>query len=993
MGLIMSKQDLIPVWDQQACIPKQDILEGKYLQAELALDLYSIAEGTAKPPYHNANAFFQATHLTATLKQILQDTLSHLAGAKTINPVLLFDAGFGGGKTHTMAAIYYAAKYPSNPEVTKIIGDTPAPKGVRVVVIDGSAYGGKGIKRGEHYYRTIWADFLHQLEEKKLARESDSPRGLPDRQTISQLLKKQATLILIDELPKYLDLVKDQPELLSKVKHFIHTLTLSVCEVERSILIISVAGDVYIDAADAVRRELTEAMKILNRKMQSIEPVKTEDAPHILKKRLFDSINQKTAEKTAKAYAQLYGEIRAPNHYRAAEYQSRIVETYPFHPELIDVLYQRLSTLPEFQRTRGSLRLLAHVISKIWKDKEEDAFLIHPYHVDLASPAIVQELTTRLKEEKYINAIASDVYASGGKKAKAQQMDEDYKSHFKAPLFRRACNAIYLYSLTGAREEARGIDTENLIAALATPTRGEHVQYYRDRVLPKIADTFWYIESAGNRFVFRKEPTENRIIDQESQNVPSSRVITTVKTTLQELYTAKGKGHFFIEIFPDDPAKVDDSTDLKVAILNPILGHTIDTEEKVPEKISQFILNRDSRGSLRTYRNNTFLLVAKEGAWEGLRDTVARLEVAKILAEDPEKYGIPHEKKKSLQQKVAQYETAVNEAVRSSFTYIVYATKGGSVEAKHFRPSGYGTAQPGQEILWYILSNVLHRVTNDSLDPEYVKAEAWPAQRAEATTRELYENIHKRPGIVLPESQSLFEKTIVEGVKRGVWVLIQQSKVYTPEYLPSHVIISSDSQLLLPEEAGRRGLTDPRGHLCPKCLRWPCQCGKKPEEETSPTPWETKPLTPEWETFEPAPPQLQLEDLGRWVRREGIESISEAIIQISGTTDAAIQFRNLIRLAKAGKRISTSVELKARAYQTNLTLDATFKALDDGLNKPAAKILDDIARWSLPEFEGTLNLKAERLTINELNQMLRGAIRAEDQNIKLGLKIKPKREK
>ena len=200
---------------------------------------------------------------------------------------------------------------------------------------------------------------------------------------------------------------------------------------------------------------------------------------------------------------------------------------------------------------------------------------------------------------------------------------------------------------------------------------------------------------------------------------------------------------------------------------------------------SQFILNRDARGNLRAFRNNTFLLAAKEGSWEKLRDSTARLEVAKSLAEDPEKFGISHEKKKSLAQKQATYEGAVNDTLRASFTYIVYATRGGKIEAKSFSPSGYGTAQPGQEILWEVLAKVLHRVTDRSLDPEYAKAEAWPAQAQETTTRAFFENIHKKAGTVLPENQSLFEKTIMEGVNRSSWVLIQQNKAYTQENLPS----------------------------------------------------------------------------------------------------------------------------------------------------------------------------------------------------------------
>ncbi|MCX7822178.1 MAG: DUF499 domain-containing protein [Syntrophobacterales bacterium] len=967
-------------------------MEGKYLQAELALDLYTIAEGTAKPPYDKAESFFRSTHPTATLKQVLMDTLEYLAGVKVVNPILLLDAGFGGGKTHTMAAIYYAAKNPTIPEIREITGKILTPINCRIVVIDGSAYGGRGVRRGERFYRTIWADFLHQLGETKLAEDSDAPDRLPDRQTITQLLKKGPTLILIDELPKYLDLVKDQPDLLNKVKHFIHTLSLSVCEAERCMLILSVAGDVYIDAADAVRRELTEAMKILNRKMQSIEPVKSEDVPQILKKRLFDFINSKMAETTAKAYIQLYEQINAPDRYRTAEYQNRIVSSYPFHPELIDVLYERLSTLPEFQRTRGALRLLAHVIQKIWKDHEEDAFLIHPHHVDLSVSEIVEELTTRIKEEKYRNAIYSDVYSQGGKKAKAQEKDEDYSVHFKAPLFRRVCNTIYLYSLTGAKEEARGIDLEDLIATLAVPTKEDHVQYYRDRVIPTISDTFWYIEPVGNRYVFRREPTENRIIDQESQNIPTSRIVSTVKGIIQEIFTAKGKGHFFIEIFPEDPSKVDDDTNLKVAILNPILGYTITTEGEVSDRIAQFILNRDSRGNLRTYRNNTFLLVSREGAWESLRDTVARLEVAKALAEDPERYGIPHDKKKSLQQKVAQYETAATEAIRASFTYIVYTTRGGRVEAKSFRPSGYGTAQPGQEILWQILSKILNRVTEEALDPEYVKTEVWSIQTPETTTRALFEGIHKKSGVVLPENQALFEKTVLEGVKRGTWVLIQQGEVYAPEKPPNRVIISSDSVLLLPEEAGRRGITDPRGHVCSKCLKWPCQCIKPPLPPQPPQP--PQPTTGIIkEIFEPAPPKIQFEDLDRWIKREGVNEITEAKVRVIGTTDVALQFKNLVRLARAGRKVQTSVQIKSRTYQTNMILDVSFSADDVGLDAPAAKILEDIARWSLPDFEGIIQLKAEGLPINELRQLLKNTIGADNPDIKLGLEISHKRER
>lgn len=983
---------LIPVWDPQACIPKQDIIEGKYLQAELALDLYAVVEGTAKPPYNSAESFFRATHPTATLRQLLGDVMSHLAGSKVINPVLLLDAGFGGGKTHTMAAIYYAAKYPSIKEVREILGDLRGPERCRVVVIDGSAYGGRGVVREGRQYRTLWADLLHQLGAVDLAAASDTPDGIPDRKALTGLLSQAPTLILLDEIPKYLDLLQGDP-IQGKVKHFLHALTLAVCEADRCVMVVSVAGDVYGGAADSVRNELAEAMNILSRKMHSMEPVKAEDAPQILKKRLFDYVSQEAARRAAREYTQLYEDLKAPNKFRGASYEQRIFETYPFHPALIDVLYERLSTLPEFQRTRGALRLLAHVIRKMWSDREEDAFLIHPHHVDLSSPEIVEELTTRLKEEKFSNAIKSDVYQHGGKSAKAQQRDEEYLSHFRAPLFRRACNTIYVYSLIGAKEEAKGADMEELVATLAVPSKKEHVQYYRDQVLPVIADSFWYIESIRSRYVFKKEPTENRIIDQESQNVPNKDIINAIRNELQSLFTSKGDERFSVEIFPEDPSKVDDNTDLKIAILNPVLFN-VSGEDAVPEKVSQFIMYRDLRGSLRTFRNNVFLLVSREGSWSNLREVVSKLEVAKAISEDPEKYGIPHEKKKNLVKKVTDYKTQVDEAVRSAFTYLIYAKKGGGVEAKYFRPSGYGAAQSGQDVIWNVLLKVLRRVTDEPLDPEYLRSEAWPVGSNEATTRGLFEAIHKKPGVVLPCSQSLFEKTIRNGVESGLWVLVQQDQVFTPENLPRQVILSSDALLLLPEEAGRRGLTDPQGHLCRSCLKWPCKCEKtQPPKGEEPFKPPTIGYRPEVEIFDPLPVSTQLEDLSKWMKREGFGFATRIAITVTGSTSAAPQFRNLLRLLKSCKGSSVAVEAKVAFSKQKLSVDISFRAEDEGLDAPAAKILDGIPSWDLPGFEGKIVLQSEAIDLEAVKQHLESSLNIADESVRLALEIKPKREK
>ena len=957
-------------------------MDGSFVTSELALDLSAVARGTAKPPYNDPVAFFNATHMTTTITKLLDDVLGRLSGVKkSVNPILVFDVGFGGGKTHAMAALFYAVRDSKKAPVRRLLGDVSLPKDEPIVVtISGDEYGGRGVQRGENQFRTLWADLYWQLGEHKLAVANDNLKGIPDRQTLTKQLSGKPVLILLDELSKYLDFVKDDSNLLEKVKHFIHVLSLSVSESDRSVLVVSVAGDVYETAAQQVRRELGDAMNLLKRKMQAYEPVRSEDVPAVLRKRLFATANLDGASGVAEAYMELYKHIHAPDRFRRAELRKRIEETYPFHPELIDILYDRVSTIPDFQRTRGALRLLANALRKVWNDKEADAFLVQPYHMDLADTGVIYELTSRLKEEKFKNAIESDVYRHEGRKAKAQELDGEYATHFGAPLFRRACNTVYLYTLTGAKAEVRGVDADTLIAALGAPGHEDQAQWYRDRVLPDL-ERFWYVERIGDRFLFMKEAGPQKVIDQEADNVRTTQIKSCIEEKLGSLFTSEGPGYFYVEIFPENPGVLSDDPTLKVAVLDPMLNYSISSEDHVPSEVASFILHSNSHGDLRKYRNDTFLLAAREGGWDGLKRQASLLEAARAVAKEPDRYDIAEDKRKQVKEVQAKYEDAVYDAVRATFTYILYMTKTGRVEAKAFRPNGYANAKSGQDLLWHLLSDVLNRVKGDPLDPDYLKNEAWSTGTVETTTETVFRLIHSKPGVILPKDQSLFEKTIQQGVERGLWVLLQAGHVYTPEDLPHRIVISSDSQLLAPEEAGRRGIADPRGHKCPKCLNWPCTCGGMPPPP--PPPPELRGL----EHFEPLKPSSQLEELDRWIRRDGVESISDAEITLRGNSELLAQFRNLIRLTSTGERkLLPHVRVTVTGEEAGFRLNCEFEAEPTGLEKPAAKIIDDAARWALPDFRGTITLKADHLPVTELRGLLQSVKDTEDAKLELRLR-------
>jgi predicted AAA+ superfamily ATPase len=179
-------------------------------------------------------------------------------------------------------------------------------------------------------------------------------------------------------------------------------------------------------------------------------------------------ISPNAATKAADEYYNLYNSISVPDKYKKIDYRDAILESYPFHPDLIAVLYERIATLDRFNRTRGALRLLTRVIRNIWQEKEADAFLIHPYHIDHSIPGVMEDLTKGIGDERMRNAIEADIWRSNGE-ATAQEFDEEVKAQWKAPLHRRTCNTIYLYSITPGRQGDHGIDADVLVTLMAFP--------------------------------------------------------------------------------------------------------------------------------------------------------------------------------------------------------------------------------------------------------------------------------------------------------------------------------------------------------------------------------------------------------------------------------------------------------------------------------------------------------------------------------------------
>jgi len=880
--------EVLPIWHPSACIPREEVLSGKLTDAELALRLSTIVKGEAKPPYNTPESFLNATYLTRNMQTIIENVFGRLAGTKKdVNPIIVLDVGFGGGKTHTMATLYYVAKHGHNKQISSKLGNIIIPENIKIVAISGEDYTEEGITRDGKQIKTIWGDMFWQLGKYEEYAAKDREATIPSIDDIKNAIKDSPTLILLDELPTYLKTVSTKKNMLDKAVQWIQRLVIAVSEVEKAVLVIAIAEDVYRQEAkkakdainEAVKKAITEARAHIARKETVYVPISEEDVVHILKKRLFMSIDKSAAQKAAEAYHNLYNDLPVLDELKSTDFKKLIEKYYPFHPHLVKVLYERVATLDRFQRTRGALRLLSRTIRRIWSQKEPDATLIHPFHIDLADRDILTDLTTHLGEEKLLNAVEADIWKGDGT-ATAEQLDEQAKENWGAPLVRRACNTIYLYSLATGKQGDRGIRSDVLISLLVTPMRREHFMKIRDIVLDYLSDQFHYIDKQGERYVFVREPTPVRVIDLLARDITEEEVLKIIKEKLMsELFkrTRESPTWINVEFFPLTPSKLQDDVPLiQVAILNPDI-HVIKDKE-IPDNVRQFIeYSDDHQQRPRKYTNSTFLLVASEDMLDPVRHVARKIQAARMVKEDPMRYQIPKDRKADIEEYLARQEKLLYDHIRAAFMNIIYCHKDGIRMYQIRDGSGYGSSASGYEMLKHILTKVIDRVA-EQIDPEYIQNYIWPADAPSVTTQELYEWFFRKPGVKIPAGKEVYIKSVMEGIRQGIWALDINGKIYDKDNPPRVVAIDDKTELLTPEEAEIRRPPPPPPPIPP------------------PPPGEVGEEGKVWSiSLSDSKAEILASDLERRKRMERFTSVYSAIIRTSLPDASLIQeFRNVI---------------------------------------------------------------------------------------------------
>ena len=300
------------------------------------------------------------------------------------------------------------------------------------------------------------------------------------------MLGREPALVLIDEIARYYLTARGKAvagsTLAQQTTSFLMALMEAVDSLPQAALVITTSevSDAFGEDTAAVLEAVGQARSLLARKEVVLRPSEEADLPRILTRRLFEPLDPGVGGAAAERYAAAADAAAAqgldlPDAMTGAGWATEVARTYPFHPGLVRVLDKRLSTIPNFQRTRGALRLLARVVRRLWEIQPDGVELIHLHHIDLADRVVAEELSSRLERPLFEPVIRADVVSQAGSPpAHAEQVDERMGS----PYARRLATAAYLYSLT---RDVPGVAAGELFGAVLAPGDDANLAYARGR--------------------------------------------------------------------------------------------------------------------------------------------------------------------------------------------------------------------------------------------------------------------------------------------------------------------------------------------------------------------------------------------------------------------------------------------------------------------------------------------------------------------------------
>jgi hypothetical protein len=576
------------------------------------------------------------------------------------------------------------------------------------------------------------------------------------------------------------------------------------------------SSDTFAEETADLQRELKSASA---RQERILRPSNDVEIYNIVKQRMFVSISSEAAEKAADTYFETFraSRIDLPDTCKELSYREAIANSYPFHPELFNLLTHKIASIPDFQRTRGALRLFAQVIRYLWNQGMGYLPLIHPHHFPVGIDSdMTSDLTSRLDRSLMDLPIRADIYNNTGTMALAQLHDQEWRDMGKSPFSSWVTRTIFLHSLT--QGITAGIRRSELNLSLMTP----YVEInFIEGVIKNLLAKAWHLDfdPITQIYQFKEEPSLNKIIAQEKAQVGSGEAKEELRKRRDSIFASK---FFTCVADPEGAHQVDDRPDNVVLCLIDFNEETIRTSvNTAPKSIEQIFDNTGEAGKFRVFKNRLLFLLANEQALEQALNLTREYIAVKNLRQSPRHLEeLSDTQQKELKGREGTLDLGVRIALTNTYSHLFYPATLEPVKAPkglmHYTlpPQDNSTVKGKnnqQEVILKALKDCDKIRPDDAkpFAPAYVLQKVWPAGIDQWTTKALREAFAKNTSLnmLLEGEWSKLRETIAAGVNEGQWDLKSGAQVFIKQ--PNQPLSLPNIEFSDRLELYRRGILKP----------------------------------------------------------------------------------------------------------------------------------------------------------------------------------------
>ena len=669
----------------EVALPHPDVIANRFKESEFAADLFAVDAGHASDGYSDPMSFYGMTFLTEGLKRVLGIAIRRLGGTDG-DPIIGLQTAFGGGKTHTMLAIYHLARHlqqggdarslPGLDEVLDKAGIKSLPK-PKLAVFVGSSQGADisfNIKDGPRV-NTLWHYITYLIagnEGLKLIDEWGAAKKSIGSALMVDIFKLAGpSVILLDELTMFARQLDDDK--FEAFLSFIQSLTEAAAMVPGILIIGSLPESKAEAGGPRGESALLRLEKVFGRNQSIWLPAIGNETYEIIRRRLFqplDADGEKSRDETVKAFHDLYKKNPAefPPEAKEARYLQLLRLSYPIHPELFDRLSKDWASLQKFQRTRGVLRFMANVVGVLWHSQTRDP-LITPARIPVSHERVRVSVLYPLNPA-FGSVVDKEVDGDGSLPSRMEANPSRRISQVRAAT--RAARAVFMCSAPLVGQPNAGLTGQGLRLACAEP--GDQLAIFGE-ALRELTEKATYLYEEAGRYWFSTQPTLNRLADERAQALPDHEVDSAISAILREDAGSKGG---FARVFasPDDPTMIDEAQALSLVVLGTQQTHVGRGVDKSPatEAVTDTLMR--CRSSQRRFRNTLIFVAPDEALLATARDVMGKaLAWSSIDSDARLQQQLTQSQAADAKDKAKTNRESALKAIRAAWSHIIYPVK------------------------------------------------------------------------------------------------------------------------------------------------------------------------------------------------------------------------------------------------------------------------------------------------------------------------------